>query len=311
MPIKLLFQVDEVFLRRQPYEIQVHSLPINYSSEYPNSDPSSRVPMKHNATSEIQEKYGYKGTLKLSDTPHQETNTHLRQILETNMGEESFASGLDSAGHFQGTRSEQIDAQLSLYNHTVFARIPAADVFYISAIASAPHVSSQPLTISINGWQARIRRNNTIYCCFQGIKQAEVPIHPKIVHWNEPDFKIVSATKYICDISSVYEQSQRFPTKVGLSHSPKCARAQYINVTFPTLTPKPQTPSFGVCAKIIYGDYDAEKVFEWFEITKAMGVDHVSLFTYNVSTEIKKILSHYENEGFVTVNDFDFPLKCK
>ena len=202
-----------------------------------------------------------------------------------------------------------------------------------------------PTTITFNGWLGKIKRNNTIYCCLAGLSP-DKQIKAKLIYWNIPKVNYVKATKFVCDISAAVRDGQRLPLKAGLNHNPKCWHTHYIDIAYPVpadiykeheATTKNEstesiestentnlgqeettdghvTPSkgtFAICAKVVYGQYDAEKVFEWFEINKAFGVDHVALFTYNVSREIKEVLTHYEKTGFVTVNEFDFPLNCK
>lgn len=302
----VLFQVGEEVLSRQPYVHRANTSPVVTGTNYSGG---SVITKSMGLNSNNSQNGYYPDSTNVRQHP---IDRHVREILQTDMSDNSLDVDSDNGSRHLGNRSIMLNAQLELYNHTVFRRIWVADVFYISAIAFIPQSSEGSVTVSLNGWHGRIRHNNTIYCCFQGIRRLGIPIQASIVHWDEPVFKKLAASKFVCNLSDTFYDKNKFlPTKIGLSHNPRCAYTQFIDIAYPVPKPNRKKPSFAVCAKIIYGDYDAEKVLEWFEINKAMGVDHVSLFTYNVSKEIKNVLTHYEREGFVTVNDFDFPLKCK
>ena len=65
--------------------------------------------------------------------------------------------------------------------------------------------------------------------------------------------------------------------------------------------------SMAICAKIAYGDLNTPLTIEWMEYYKAMGVDHVLAYTYNLSQQAYSVLKYYENTRFLELRKFDFP----
>lgn len=198
------------------------------------------------------------------------------------------------------------DRQNKLYNESVFKRIVTADIFYLSAIATT---SQNQLNVTLNGWLGRKHRNQTLYCCFKGFKPSPAVVVKKS-YWNVPDINMVAATQFTCNVDDMPDSANPV-AKIGLNTKKHCANTQYIDIVYSKPKQSLKKNSFAVCAKIVYGDYDSEKLLEWFEINRAIGVDHVSMFTYNVTNKTEMVLKHYERTGFLTVNKFDFPLKSK
>lgn len=61
-----------------------------------------------------------------------------------------------------------------------------------------------------------------------------------------------------------------------------------------------------VCGPALYyykNDFSTRMV-EWLEILKAMGFGKVFLYTTDVHPNIRKVLDHYESEGFIQTTDF-------
>eukprot|EP00276_Gloeochaete_wittrockiana_P000076 CAMPEP_0184671996 /NCGR_PEP_ID=MMETSP0308-20130426/85832_1 /TAXON_ID=38269 /ORGANISM="Gloeochaete witrockiana, Strain SAG 46.84" /LENGTH=580 /DNA_ID=CAMNT_0027119233 /DNA_START=185 /DNA_END=1928 /DNA_ORIENTATION=- len=59
---------------------------------------------------------------------------------------------------------------------------------------------------------------------------------------------------------------------------------------------------FGVCLYVVYGDR-VNRLIEWFEYHKLMGVSHVEVYAdlYSMSRDMEKVMDHYVKEGFVTM----------
>lgn len=258
------------------------------ATEYDNADINGRNVNKRELMDSSRNNYSIKLDLNEDEVVHEQSN-------------DKNATGF--------VLSPLVLAQGNLYNRSILSRIWASDVFYLSAIASKSRSDTNEVVVALNGWKGKINENKAMYCCFKEFLGSTKPMPPKIVYWDVPFIKVVKSTKFVCTLKQPAGMEGVFPTKVGLSHRKNCAGAKYVNVEKPFPKPKREDLTFGVCAKIIYGDYDAEKIFEWFQINKFMGVDHVTVFTYNVSSQIQKVLDYYHKEGFLTMKEFDFPLK--
>ncbi|XP_060568343.1 uncharacterized protein LOC132726946 [Ruditapes philippinarum] len=210
-----------------------------------------------------------------------------------------------------------IKEQVALYNHSVVFRAKTADVFYISAISS--HMrgdvtnevrdNSITHTVTVNGWKGKKAKTGKLFCCFKGNNSTSINEVSKINYWDVPDIKIVQAVQYHCNMSEVPFKGKQ--VYVGLNEKPTCQNTEYIQVEPEHNPPSQKNVSFAVCAKIVYGNFSALRLMEWFEVNKAFGVDNISLFTYNVTKEMINVLNHYQNEGFLHVKEFDFPLKSR
>lgn len=79
----------------------------------------------------------------------------------------------------------------------------------------------------------------------------------------------------------------------------------------PNILTVPKRHHIGLCGKLIYGNIDGDRLIEWFEFLKLVGVDHVIAYPYNITSQYaKKVLQHYQADGLLQlVPGFDFPEK--
>lgn len=67
-----------------------------------------------------------------------------------------------------------------------------------------------------------------------------------------------------------------------------------------------------MCAKIAYGSVDAQKLIEWFEVNRLLGVDKVYIHTYKLNNLAMKVLEYYESIGIAMVfKGYSVPEKGK
>ena len=60
-----------------------------------------------------------------------------------------------------------------------------------------------------------------------------------------------------------------------------------------------------VCGAILYFDYDAFRLVEWFELTQILAAEHVFLCTIQSSPNANKILKYYILQGFLDVVEWE------
>lgn len=79
----------------------------------------------------------------------------------------------------------------------------------------------------------------------------------------------------------------------------------------PTATEVEHQGRIGQCAKLIYGNINGNRLIEWFEFQKLVGVKRIVAYPYEIKSLFAlKVLEHYEKEGVLhMVKGFDFPEK--
>ncbi|WAR21991.1 hypothetical protein MAR_015965 [Mya arenaria] len=221
----------------------------------------------------------------------------------------------DNSTGIKRTRAQWKDLikkQNELYNYTLYGRAGSINVYYYSAQVFSTNVTAGKWeSVVLNGWEGQGSKHTPLNCCVK-VKNGSTPImspverHPWKVHDSMP----VNAVQFTCMIPQA--SSSLEPESVGLTLTVCKAVTQYIQLELVAPNDSNSTSSkFAICGKLVYGDYPAEKVFEWLEVNTAMGVDHISLYSYNVSKSIQKVLDYYEKQGRLKVKPFDFPMKCK
>ena len=65
--------------------------------------------------------------------------------------------------------------------------------------------------------------------------------------------------------------------------------------------------SMAICAKIAYGDLNTALTIEWMEYNKAIGVEKVLAYTYNLTQQALTVLWYYGKTGFLKLRKFDLP----
>ena len=204
----------------------------------------------------------------------------------------------------------RVKDQNHMYDHPVIRRIDAINVYYLTAVASNTTTGAFWDRVVINGWETVWRDGDfrKYYCCFDTNGQMSISEVYRVNTWGLRYPGVIAAVQFFCD-RTVTGPSDK-PNRVALTLKPVCRQdaLKFVNVDYAFM----QTDNtIGVCSKVAYGDFPAERILEWMEINKEMGADHVVLFTYNLTDEAKNIIDHYAKAGFITQREFDFPMKSK
>lgn len=56
---------------------------------------------------------------------------------------------------------------------------------------------------------------------------------------------------------------------------------------------------FGVCVSVAYWNHPAERIIEWVELNRIIGVNHVIIYNNSLSAEAARVFEHYAASGFV------------
>lgn len=205
---------------------------------------------------------------------------------------------------------QEVVRQNHMYDHPVLRRINTLNVFYLTAVASNTSTSAYWDRVVINGWETVKNSEDQpkYYCCFDTNGHIDVAEVSKIHTWGLRIQGVIAAVQFICNRSP--SGIGETPNRVALTVSTVCKQNElkFMNIDYSYMYPD---NTIGVCAKIAYGHFPAERILEWVEINKEMGADHVVLFTYNLTDDAMEVVKHYSQSGYMTHKEFDFPMKSK
>ena len=182
-------------------------------------------------------------------------------------------------------------------------------VFLFSAIGILSPVNNTLEGIALNLWEEQVYRDRNMFCCFlsQGGWIHKTPVTRKSMFLNNS----LTAVQVFCETgkNAQLKNSTR-PVGVMLTYAiDNCPMDISNYATVQYTRPCLLEVCIAICAKIAYGYVNPEMVVEWMEYYKYMGVNHVVVFTFNLTADALTVLKFYEKQDFVEVLPFDFPAK--
>ncbi|XP_059143255.1 uncharacterized protein LOC131930689 [Physella acuta] len=79
---------------------------------------------------------------------------------------------------------------------------------------------------------------------------------------------------------------------------------QYFAVRYPTRKPG----HVALCAKILHGNtLDPEKIIEWVEMQKILGVDKILVYNLGIPDHIFRVFRFYQFEGIIEIQPYELP----
>ncbi|KAK7497910.1 hypothetical protein BaRGS_00010781, partial [Batillaria attramentaria] len=133
-------------------------------------------------------------------------------------------------------------------------------------------------------------------------------------------YQYVSFAKKSCDNMTVAREI--FVPKDGKHKSGSTGRYQYVSfaekscdvnmtVAREIVVPKDGKHKVAVCIKVVYGDPDPERLVEWLEFSRLVGVDVVQMFYHsvNISRRGLDVLQYYNSTGFVSLYPLTIAVK--
>ncbi|KAL4220649.1 hypothetical protein ACF0H5_021045 [Mactra antiquata] len=154
------------------------------------------------------------------------------------------------------------------------------------------------------GWLGYQNINDTLRCCLLLGNDTIVSfINQKRLVWTQVNKQPLMAVKFFCDLPKELYGEKVKGACISL-HDENCLNKKFVAIEFLKKQPK---DSLAVCSKIAYGQLSAQRLIEWLEIQKLVGVDKVLTYYYNLNSEAMKVLLHYYKEGFVDLRPFDYP----
>ncbi|KAH9514944.1 hypothetical protein Btru_021458 [Bulinus truncatus] len=222
---------------------------------------------------------------------------------------------------FPGDRIQQIDPTVSqrrdvTARHFILGRDD--DIYLYSAIADSPR------TLGMSGYldivvTALDRSRVSLTCCvLQDGDNVTVYVTPASAHFRSymtrstlgervSEYFIPSlylARQYRCTVSSSRAATPRYVT---LTSSSTCS--SNINDYVPIIYPKIAGPeSLALCAKIAFSPgLNKQKLVEWFEMQRELGVDRILIFSLAVDESINRIFRYYQDMGLLEVHPYELP----
>ena len=182
-------------------------------------------------------------------------------------------------------------------------------MYIYSAVAYNVTSDDYYSAIYLNTW---FRNDITIYgelkCCFI-YKDVPLPVMEEVAQkkdWQMMGHGRLDAKQFVCP--NPLTSLKKVPEAVTLTNKYTCPEnmTSYASVVTPT---RPEGTSFGVCAKIAYGNLSAESIVEWFEYQRHMGVSKVMAYTYKLNEAAMKVMDYYSSIGFAEILPFSLPLR--
>ncbi|CAL1532593.1 unnamed protein product [Lymnaea stagnalis] len=159
--------------------------------------------------------------------------------------------------------------------------------------------------ILLNGW-ARHNDSMAFKCCFlhsfqntstkQNIVFTEAPA--KVYNVYKQWIVDMQNAEFSCSVPANQLKASgvsKFSYVTFVKSSCRDASNDIMRIEFPKAVAK----SVGVCLKVTYGTLNPEKMVEWFEFTKLMGVTKVFTYYFDVDPPAMKVLEYYNSTGFL------------
>lgn len=167
-----------------------------------------------------------------------------------------------------------------------------------------PDPSTEVRHIVLVGWIKYALINSTLHCCLLlGNDTIVSSINVKRMVWMQVHKQPLMAVKFFCPVPKALANAKVTGATMSLPQE-NCQHKKFMAVEYLKRQPD---ESLALCAKIAYGTMSAQRLIEWLEIQKYMGVDTVLMYYYNLNSETMRVLLQYNSEGFVDLRPFDYP----
>lgn len=167
-----------------------------------------------------------------------------------------------------------------------------------------PDSGTEVRLIVLSGWLNYNYVNSTLLCCLLlGNDSIVSYMNEKRMIWTQVSKQPLMAVKFFCNVPRVLYGIKVKGSTVSLPQE-QCMNKKFMAVEFLN---QQLEDSFAICAKIAYGGLSAQRLIEWLEIQKYIGVDKVLVYFYNLNEEAMRVLLKYNRDGFVELLPFDYP----
>lgn len=182
-------------------------------------------------------------------------------------------------------------------------KIPVGNVYIYSAIGSLGKDGKNITSVTINLWDGS--QNKQFSCCLfkNGLKTNSFQVAAYIK--NNYGYSTLAARQYRCPIP----RNMGNITDVGMIEKEKpCSPTME---TVKMIYPERHKNSFAICAKIAYNKLSPQRLIEWFEYQRVMGVDKILTMVQYLNADAYKVLQYYKKIELLDLDTFPSPLPGK
>ncbi|XP_071088347.1 uncharacterized protein [Haliotis cracherodii] len=177
-----------------------------------------------------------------------------------------------------------------------FRQIGRMSTFFLTAFAVNDRPINGRLNININTFDGA---HVTLKCCII-LSNHTLLITNASEHYKMSRAGHYHATQYTCSLPLGADVVQMSLTSSSCSHDVQ----DYIPVKRPVQRPG----GLALCGKTLFGkDLRPQRLVEWIEIQKILGVDKILIFDLDNPESIRKIFRYYSKEGILEVQPFELP----
>ncbi|XP_059139529.1 uncharacterized protein LOC131927752 [Physella acuta] len=198
-------------------------------------------------------------------------------------------------------------------NAQVFLPLRDQDTFMYSAIANTHQPENGAINIVITTLDAGrafldccvLLDNNTLFVTsaeeYFFYHTIDVTFVAKISEYFSPG--VYLARQYVCSVPDIGQS----PGHVTLKPQGGVCSSDikdYLPVVYPAVVPG----GLAICAKIAHsGGLDPEKVIEWFEVQRLLGVDKVLMFNMKNPENLTRVFQYYQELGVLDLQPYELP----
>ncbi|XP_046573129.1 beta-1,4-galactosyltransferase galt-1-like [Haliotis rubra] len=193
--------------------------------------------------------------------------------------------------------------------HLNFTEI-APQVFAFSAFFDDRYGTSYVRVVAIAP-SGRAKRNTGLYCVFNNNDTTEM------VYYETCENHLQANAYYMLSCAVPESVAMKFdginPLAIAPSKNASPSRYKLISVInnrgrFGSDNER-QMGRFAVCIPPLFGKINPLRLVEFIELSRLLGSNHFTFYTYFVSEDVMRVLKYYERQGVVTVMPWYIPVK--
>lgn len=182
-------------------------------------------------------------------------------------------------------------------------RLPRGEIYLYSAVANPDERWGNFTSITINLWDGS--QNKKFDCCIFNKKTMDNFVTKEAYIKNNFGYSPFIARQYQCHVPKCIMNA----THVGMVE--RGTPCSIFMTTIPVFYPSREKGKLALCAKIAYGTLSPQRLIEWFEYHRLMGVDKVLTMVQYLNEDAYKVLLYYQKLQFGEIDDFPLPLPGK
>lgn len=179
-------------------------------------------------------------------------------------------------------------------------RQPVGHIYLYSAVVNFGPGLENASSVTVNVWDGS--QNKEFSCCLFHDVQKRNPIQVNAFIKNNFGYSTLVARQYECSIPRL---------KKDIIEMGMIVRGKQCYPTMHTVSvtvPERHAKSLAICAKIAYGTLSPQRLIEWFEYQRLMGVDKILAMVQYLNDDAYRVLKYYEKNGVLDVDAFPSPL---